>query len=117
MSENFPLMLPPKRTNLKWKIFVMFDGAIGFEGGTHSPFFVKSNLTSPRVKAVISSILLKQSNSSFALHWNFSSKTIVLQSILTPSDLSGAAPDGFEWLMTALLLAIRLTTGVAAVDA
>lgn len=81
-------------------------------GKTHSPFLMKSILTSPRVKAVTSSTLLKQSKSASLLHWNFSSKTIVLQSIFTPKGFTlfeGAVE--VELFMTALFVLMLLTAG------
>ena len=66
----------------------------------------KLSLTSPRVKAVLGSIRLKQSHNSETLHWNFSSSNKVLQSSLTPNGFSDFSVEGalvLELLITALL--------------
>lgn len=73
---------------------------------TYSPFLEKFSLTSPRVKAVIGSIRLKQSHNASTLHWNFSSSINVLQSSLTPKGFSDLSVEGvliLKSLITALL--------------
>lgn len=73
---------------------------------------LKSSFTSPRVKADINSILLKQSHNSDALQVNFSSREIVLQSILTPKVLLSEADDdaALPSLITDLFVLIWFTT-------
>jgi hypothetical protein len=82
---------------------------------TYSPFLVKSILAASRVNAWASSTFPKQSNRSLALHWNFSSRKIVLQSIFTPKGLLSVGLLLLDELLMQFLFELVLTAGVGAV--